>query len=267
MTDDAAPPAPTGPPVEPAIPPARESLLSRGLARARESPATFSICAINVIVFLFVETHGGSTRVVNLVHFGALERSHVWAGEYWRFVTPMFLHIGWMHIAVNTYCLVGWCTLVERVLGRWRFVMTYLATGMGACAVSLLCHDAPGAAGASGAAFGIVGVTMALRWRVLGRWDAFVADLWVRRTAGIIVVWTIIGWNTFDNFAHGGGLVTGAIMGALFVRARSLSPPRRVAEWVAFALLLGGVLAAAAHRWPGERSIWLMYETPIGLST
>jgi rhomboid protease GluP len=220
-----------------------------------------------VIVFLFVETHGGSTRVVNLVHFGALERSHVWAGEYWRFVTPMFLHIGWMHIAVNTYCLVGWCTLVERVLGRWRFVMTYLATGMGACAVSLLCHDAPGAAGASGAAFGIVGVTMALRWRVLGRWDAFVADLWVRRTAGIIVVWTIIGWNTFDNFAHGGGLVTGAIMGALFVRARSLSPPRRVAEWVAFALLLGGVLAAAAHRWPGERSIWLMYETPIGLST
>jgi hypothetical protein len=30
---------------------------------------------------------------------------------------------------------------------------------------------------------------------------------------------------------------------------------------------LGGVLAAAAHRWPGERSIWLMYETPSGLST
>ena len=106
---------------------------------------------------------------------------------------------------------------------------------------------------------------MALRWRVLGHWDAFVADPWIRRTAGIIVVWTIIGWNTFDNFAHGGGLVTGALMGALFVRERSLTPTRRVVEWVAFALLLGGVVAAAAYHWPGERSIWLMYETPIGV--
>jgi rhomboid protease GluP len=161
--------------------------------------------------------------------------------------------------------MVGWCSAVERVLGRWRFVLAYLTTGMSACAVSLLCHDAPGAAGASGAAFGIVGVTMALRWRVLGGWDAFAADPWVRRTAGILVVWTVIGWSTFDNFAHIGGLVTGALLGAILIRERSLAPGPRALEWATFALLLAGVLAAAAHRWPGERSIWQGYATPMGV--
>src|SRR5580692_10293778 len=138
------------------------------LDRAKKAPVTYAICAINVAVFLFIETHGGSTDPVNLVRFGALERSHVWAGEYFRFVTPMFIHIGWMHLLWNTYCLVGWCSPVERVLGRWRFALTYLVTGMGACAVSLLGHDGPGSAGASGAAFGIVAMTMALRWKVVG---------------------------------------------------------------------------------------------------
>jgi rhomboid protease GluP len=255
MPDEAAPPAPAGPPVPPSVPRPRETLFER----ARKAPATFALCAINGVVFLFVETHGGSTDSINLVRFGALERSHVWAGEYWRFITPMFLHIGWMHILWNTYCMVGWCSAVEGALGWRRFVTAYLVTGMGASAASLLCHDAV-SAGASGAAFGIVGVTMALRWRVLGGWDAFVGDPWIRRTAGILVVWTIIGWGRFDNFAHGGGLLTGAVMGALFVREPRLSMPRRAFEWSAFALLMGLWLVAAAHQWPGERSVWQQYD-------
>jgi rhomboid protease GluP len=228
------------------------------LERARQAPVTYAICAINVAVFLFIETHGGSTNVPNLVRFGALERSHVWAGEYYRFITPMFIHIGWVHLGWNTYCLVGWCSPVERVLGRWRFALTYLVTGMGACAVSLLAHDAPGSAGASGAAFGIVAMTMALRWRVLGSWNAFQADPWVRRTAGMLVIWTIVGFTALrmDNFAHGGGFVTGVALAAALIGGGSLSKTQRALALgvflAAFALLLG----AAAHRWPGESSVW-----------
>ena len=83
--------------------------------------------------FLFVETPDGSTKVATLVRSGALERSHVWAGEYFRFVTPMFLHIGWIHLLWNTYCLVGWCSPVEACSSeRARLRPTYLVTGMGA---------------------------------------------------------------------------------------------------------------------------------------
>jgi uncharacterized membrane protein YdcZ (DUF606 family) len=48
-------------------------------------------------------------------------------------------------------------------------------------------------------------------------------------------------------------------MGALFVRQRALSVPRQGIEWTAFALVVGLLLAAAAHQWPGEQSIWQQY--------
>jgi rhomboid protease GluP len=263
---DAEPPVPVPAPVrvgppEPAPLPAAEQRRVAGpsfLDRVRAAPVTFGICAINVVVFLVIETHGGSTNATNLVRFGALERSHVWAGQYWRFVTPMFIHIGWVHLLWNTYALVGWCAPVERALGRWKFVLVYLVTGMGACAVSLLCHDGPGSAGASGAAFGIVGITLALRWRELGSWAAFTADRWVRSTAVTIVIWTVLGFTAMrmDNFAHGGGLLTGVVMGAVLVRTPSLRAGSRVALWGAFAAVMLALLASAAHRWPGEESIW-----------
>ncbi len=233
--------------------------------RARKAPITFAICALNVVVFLVVETPSGSTDVTTLVRVGALERSHVWAGEYFRFVTPMFLHIGWMHLLWNTYALVGWCSPVERVLGRARFALTYFVTGMGACAMSLLCQDAPGSAGASGAAFGIVGMTMALRWKVLGSWEAFTADRWVRSTGGMIVLWTVLGFTVmhFDNFAHGGGLLTGVVLGAVFVGTAAKPRSVKIVALGAFLVALGLLLGAAAHRWPGEKSAWEDYQTRL----
>jgi rhomboid protease GluP len=234
--------------------------------RVKLAPLTFAICAINVVVFLVVETPAGSTNTATLLRVGALERSHVWAGEYWRFVTPMFLHIGWIHMLWNTYCLVGWCSPIERNLGRARFAFTYLTTGMGACAVSLLCHDVIGA-GASGAAFGIVGMTMALRWKVLGSWAAFIADGWVRSTGSMIVVWTILGFTamSMDNFAHLGGLLTGGVLGAVFVSTHSKPRSAKIAALAAYVVALVCLLAAAAHRWPGEKSRVEAYENARGL--
>jgi rhomboid protease GluP len=233
--------------------------------RVKQAPITFAICAINVVVFLVVETPAGSTDAATLLRVGALERSHVWAGEYWRFVTPMFLHIGWIHMLWNSYCLVGWCSPVERVLGRGRFAFTYLTTGMGACAVSLLCHDVIGA-GASGAAFGIVGMTMALRWKVLGSWAKFTADGWVRSTGSMIVVWTILGFTamSMDNFAHLGGLLTGGVLGAVFVGTSPRPRSAKIMALSAYVVGLACLLGAAAHRWPWEKSRVEDFETAHG---
>jgi rhomboid protease GluP len=233
--------------------------------RVRLAPVTYAICAVNVAVFLFIETHGGTTNAPNLVRWGALERSHVWDGEYFRFVTPMFIHIGWIHLIWNTYYLAGWCSQVERVLGRGRFIFTYLATGMGACAASLLGHDAPGSAGASGAAFGIVAMTMALRWKMLGSWSAFTADPWVRRLGGTLVLWMVLGtYLNFDNYAHGGGFATGALLGFCFVGAPSLSKEGRSTLIGAFVVALGALVAVAAHHWPWESSVWEAYRSQMG---
>jgi rhomboid protease GluP len=91
-----------------------------------------------------------------LIAAGALERSQVWAGQWWRLLTAVFLHIGLIHLLANSLFGFSWCRVVERVLGHGRFLALYLVAGLGASASSLLAHDVI-SAGASGALFGMIG--------------------------------------------------------------------------------------------------------------
>jgi rhomboid protease GluP len=167
---------------------------------------------------------------------------HVVTGEYWRLVTPMFLHIGWMHLLWNTYASVGWCAVVEKVIGKGRFLAVYLASGIGGACASVLFHRVT-SAGASGAMFGIIGATLILRYRVLGSFAAFTRDRFVRSNLVTMGIWTAIGLTAInmDNFAHGGGLVVG---GAATLAATS---KQRRAGWAGVCALVVALAVAAAR--------------------
>lgn len=191
------------------------------LQRIRTSPMTFALAVVNVVVFLYVESKGSTTEVPSLLRFGAVEQLHVVSGDYWRLVTPMFLHIGWIHLLWNTYASFGWCTAVETAIGRLRFLFVYLAAGIGGAAASAFFHRVT-AAGASGAMFGIIGATLILRYRVLGDFKAFTRDHFVRANAVNMAIWTVIGLTAInmDNVAHFGGLATGAAATLALTSAR-----------------------------------------------
>lgn len=213
--------------------------------RLKRSPVTFAIAAVNVAVFLWAESKGDTTDVRTLLQFGAVERLHVASGEYWRLATSMFLHIGWIHLAWNTYASIGWCTVVERVLGKGRFTAIYLASGIGGACASALAHRVT-SAGASGAMFGIIGATLVLRYRVLGSFAAFTRDRFVRSNMANMAIWTVIGLTAvrMDNFAHGGGLVVGT---AATLAATS---SRRRVGWASLAAAVAlSVVAAARPGW------------------
>lgn len=211
-------------------------------ARIKASPITFLLAALNVAVFAWVEHAGSSTAAGTLLRFGAVERSHVLAGEVWRVLTPMFLHIGLTHLAWNTYASFGFCTVVESVIGKARFLAVYLVSGIAGAAASALLWSAIGA-GASGAMYGVVGSMFALRYRVLGSFGALVADRWTRSIAGQIVMWTVIGAVALsvDHAAHFGGLVFG-VLGGLAATSR-----RRVLPWAVLAAALAALVTAAAR--------------------
>ena len=186
------------------------------LSSILETPASWVLPAINILWFLFIAAHGDTNNVETLIRYGATERVRIWKyGESWRLLTSCFLHVGWIHLLMNTYFMFGWCRNVEGVLGTVKFLMAYLISGIGASAVSVLGHRAV-SAGASGAGFGMIGVDLMIRYRMLGNWDLFFGDPGVKSVLMSVVVWILIGIfliRGLDNFAHVGGLIFGLLSG------------------------------------------------------
>lgn len=235
---------PAGPP-----PPSPAAAAPSVLERLRSSPVTYALTAINVAVFLYAEYRGGGTSSPGtLLRFGALEPFHVWAGEYWRLVTCMFLHIGVVHIAVNTYMSLGWSTMLERALGKWRFLALYLLSGVGGSCMSVIVaflSQPHRSAGASGALFGVIGATLAIRRRHFPDNASFLADRGVRSILVQFAILTVVGLTVLplDNAAHVGGLLTGAFIGTLYTSRA----PRN--GWLVFAAAFAALFIFAVRPW------------------
>ena len=88
-------------------------------------------------------------------------------GEQWRMVTAIFLHGGILHLLMNAYALWIFGPVVERELGRVRFLLIFLTTGLFASAASYAFASNPVqvSVGASGAIFGVVGAFVAYNYR------------------------------------------------------------------------------------------------------
>ncbi|PYZ92111.1 rhomboid family intramembrane serine protease [Salipaludibacillus keqinensis] len=137
-------------------------------------------------------------------------------GEYWRIVTPIFLHGGLMHMAFNSFSLVLFGPALESMLGRVKFLSAYLATGIMANVVFyFLGDDRTFHLGASGAIFGLFGVYV---YMVLVR-----KDLIDQTNSQLIMTIVVLGViMTFINpginiLAHIFGLISGAVIAPIIL--------------------------------------------------
>lgn len=135
-------------------------------------------------------------------------------GEYWRLVTPIFVHSGLAHMLFNSFSLVLFGPGLERILGKTRFITLYLVTGISANVATLLLKPLTYThVGSSGAIFGLFGIYLAL---VFLR-----KDLMSRQNSQVILTIAVIGvimtflQSNINVTAHIFGLISGFILGAL----------------------------------------------------
>lgn len=212
-----------------------------------ETPAIWVISIFNVLWFLYVQSQGDTRQVDTLIRFGATERYRIWKeGESWRLITSCFLHIGWIHLIMNTYFMFGWCQHVEKELGTVPFILSYLMTGIGASAVSVLGHRSV-SAGASGAGFGMIGVVLIIFYRDLGSWRGFFSSPDVLSILKGTAIWFVLGifLIRMDNWAHAGGLVFGLIAG--YALSIPSDDPLRLAFLIGVVVLWIGVVLASLN--------------------
>ena len=139
--------------------------------------------------------------------------------EYYRLLTSVFLHSGLYHIGSNMLVQILMGNAVERNLGYIKYLILYMAAGVGGNVISVLYDRAQGvntySVGASGAVFGVMGALLVLIIR--GRKKLRTGSSMLVR-AGFAVFYAVYaGFRTpyTDNAAHVGGLAFGVVLGVL----------------------------------------------------
>ncbi len=198
--------------------------MPQGSAGRRYYPvcATYVIFAVNVLIFMLMTLAGGSTKDSVLLSFGASYAPLFHAGQYWRLVMPMFLHLGLAHLATNMAGLILLGCFLEPLYGYGRFSFLYVLSGIAGSFLSMQMAPRVIAAGASGAIFGIAGAML-----VTGLLHpAAVPRRW-KPVFGIGITLVIVVNLAFghfakhiDNWAHLGGLMCGAVLALVMPPAR-----------------------------------------------
>ena len=147
--------------------------------------------------------------------FGGLASS-----DYWRFVTPIFLHFGLVHLIFNCLWLSMLGSRIEQMSSSLHLLLLVLVTGVVSNVVQFVWSGSPYFGGMSGVVYALLGYI----WIK----DKVVPDPQLQLPAGIIGF--MLGWlvvcmtGILDlllgvgvaNGAHLGGLIIGMLLGLIF---------------------------------------------------
>ena len=136
-------------------------------------------------------------------------------GEWWRLMSGAFLHYGPIHLALNMVSLWFAGSILEREIGRWRFLSLYIVSGLAGSAGALLWSPNAATAGASGAIFGILGALFVLERRGYINSGGQIAGLLV---LNLIITFA---YTSISRGGHIGGLIAGVVLMFAFVQFRS----------------------------------------------
>jgi len=167
---------------------------------------TYLFMIINVLVFFYISAQGGTTNIYNLIRFGAKYNPLIAAGEYYRLITNIFIHIGIWHLLLNTYALKALGKDIESIFGSVKFILIYLISGLFGSLGSFIFSKAV-SAGASGAIFGLMGAYLYFGIRK----PAVFSFRYGLNILSILAINIIFGLSnpSIDNYAHIGGLIGG----------------------------------------------------------
>jgi membrane associated rhomboid family serine protease/Flp pilus assembly protein TadD len=238
----------------PEIPPASfYDVLVRATPRFFVTPA---LITANVAYFAIAVLRGVSAMQPErqqLLDLGASYGPFIFEGQWWRLVSANFVHIGFLHLFFNMWCLWSLGNAAERMFGNLTFLLIYVFSGIGGSLASLAWHPAVLSAGASGAVFGIAGALVSMLY--FGH--ILVPRQVVRELLSSLAFF--VGFNLLlgsvlegvDNAGHIGGLVVGLGLGAAL--HRSLPSGRRPSSRF-LVLPLTALLFVAVARFAVENS-------------
>jgi membrane associated rhomboid family serine protease len=250
----------------------RETIRFARAILSRPNMFTIIVLMANLFVFMLMWQSSGMTSQVLwqgfpepvLAAYGAKLNYLINAPHYqwWRFITPMFVHVNLPHLLVNMYSLWIVGPYVEKLYGSAKFIVFWVLTGIAGVVGSYLSvqprlatggfgrflfktTDIP-SAGASGALFGLVGVLFIFGIKFRRELPEGFRRAFGTGMLPIIIINLVIGFigrGFIDNAAHLGGLLSGAALATVVQyrrvgERRGLTVAWRVLQVVALSLVV-----------------------------
>lgn len=127
----------------------------------RRKNITYLLLGINIIVYLLMIVNGGSENPYVLIDFGAMFKPLILKGQYFRLIMPIFIHIGIVHLLMNSYTLYILGMIFEPLYGSFRFAIIYLLSGiLGNLFTFAFGNPVSISAGASTSLYGMFGLSL-----------------------------------------------------------------------------------------------------------
>jgi GlpG protein len=180
--------------------------------RSRPPLVTIALIGISVALTLFTRFSLVAPLIIGLP--GRPLFSDILAGEAWRLVTPMFLHLSFLHILFNMMWLWDLGRLVEIIKGSVFLLVFVLATGMASNVAQYAITQNPGFGGMSGVVYALLGYV----W-MQGKYNPRFGFEMHQATVIMMLVWYVLCWTglvgPIANWAHTAGLLIGVGWGYL----------------------------------------------------
>lgn len=177
------------------------------------------LASVNIAVFLFEMASPIRNADLELFSipllYGAKINQLIMVGEWWRLVTPMFLHAGIFHMAVSCWALVTFGPQVCKGYGSFTFLLIYILGGV-ACNFTSFLHTPDPTVGGTGPVFAIIGAW--LMYQIQNK-DVIASDasesLFQKAVIITALIFILSHFGPIDEWSHFGATFSGMAYGFL----------------------------------------------------
>lgn len=185
--------------------------IKKTLEFQKKSYVMMGFLGLLVIIFLLIQLQPYQ-NAATLIEFGAKYNPLIVAGEYWRLLTPSFVHLDLMHLLFNAVFIYQFGKMIEHLFGWWRSLIIIIGSALLGNLFSFAFIENI-SLGASTVAYGLLGALLFLGIENRKMFMHLVKGL-IAPILLFSVFWAIID-PSIDVYGHIGGFLGGFLVASI----------------------------------------------------